>query len=115
MAEAVARKIAAMSGDGNELVEFAFRVFRDQTMPFEDRRWAFEWLAKYGAGLPTGKLEVGGTIKHEGVRANLEHYTFEELEEMERIRTAAQERARIAQATDANTPKVIDVPPPAAT
>lgn len=110
MAEAIARKIAAMSEDGLELVEFAFRVFRDATMPFEDRKWAMEWLAKYGAGLPTSKVEMSGSVAHEHrVRVNLEHYTDEELEAHERMRLAAQQRA-LAQAKDAN-PKVIDVVP----
>lgn len=109
MAEMVARRIAEMSADGDELVRFAFSVFRDATMPFEDRRWAFEWLAKYGAGLPQGKLEVNTNLTTTSVRVNLEHYTIEELDHMEAIRTKAAERARIEKATDANAPKVIDV------
>lgn len=105
MAEMVARKIAEMSGDGDELVEFAFRVWRDPTMPFEDRRWAFEWIAKYGAGLPTSKVEVSGHVSSTTVRVNLEHYTFEEMDHLEQIRRKAEERANIANA------KVIDVLP----
>jgi hypothetical protein len=115
MAEEMARKIAAMSDDGLEMIEFAFRVFRDPTMPFEDRRWAMEWLADRGAGRAMANVNVGGTVNHVATRVSLEHYTDEELEAHERMRLAAQERARIAQASDANTPKVIDVVPPSTT
>lgn len=105
MAEAMARKIAASCEDGNELVDFALRVFRDQTMPFEDRKWAFEWLADRGAGKAMAKLEVSGHITAGATRMNLEDYTFEELDEIEAIQRRAAERKRIEQA------KVIDVLP----
>jgi hypothetical protein len=101
LAEIIARRIAETTRDGDELVEFALRVFRDPTMPFEDRRWAMEWLADRGAGRAMAKLEVSGAVSHT-VRPNLEDYTFEELEEMERIEKRAAERKRIAGA------KVID-------
>jgi hypothetical protein len=115
MAEVIARRIAEMSVDGTELVEFAFRVFRDQTMPFEDRRWAFEWIAKYGAGLPQANLQISGSVAVGSTRMNLEDYTLEELDGIERIERAAAERKRIAKATDANAPKVIDVVPSSTT
>lgn len=106
MAEAMARKIADASGDGIELVEFAFRVFRDQTMPFEDRKWAFEWIADRGAGKAMAKLEVSGHITAGPSRMSLEDYTLEELDEIEAIQRRAQERKRLEQT------KVIDVPSP---
>jgi hypothetical protein len=109
MAEMIARRIAAESSDGNELVDFALRVFRDPTMPFEDRKWAFEWLADRGAGKAMANVTIGGNVTHEHVRVNLEHYTFEEMEQMEALRRKAEDRARLAKATDA---KVIDVLPP---
>lgn len=107
MAENIARKIAEATQDGCELVEFALRVFRDQTMPFEDRKWAHEYLTDRGAGKAMAKLEVASSHTHT-VRMNLTDYTFEELEEFERIQRRAEERKRIAQATDAN---VIEVKP----
>lgn len=110
MAESVAKRIAEMSKDGSELVDFAFRIFRDTQMPFEDRKWAFEWLAKYGAGLPQSKLEIGGSVSVTSAqRKSLADYTIEELDEMERIERAAEERRRISSAKNANAPKVIDV------
>lgn len=112
MAARIAARIAETTTDGNELVDFALRVFRDQTMPFEDRRWAMEWLADRGAGKAMATIEIGGHVSVGGPRMNLADYTLEELDEMEAIQRRATERKRIAQATDANVQKVIDVPPP---
>jgi hypothetical protein len=101
MAEAMSRKIAESTKDGDELVAFAERVWRDPTMPFDDRRWAFEWLADRLAGKAMAKIEVGGNVTHT-VRPNLEDYTFEEMDQIERINARALERKQLSTVIDAS-------------
>ncbi len=107
MAELIARQIAELSNDGEELVRFVWRVFMDPTMPFDDRRWALEWLADRGAGKAMAKVEVSGHVGVGEQRMNLEDLTFEEMDAWAQIQNKVNERKRLAQTTDA---QVIDVP-----
>jgi hypothetical protein len=104
MAENIARRVAETTIDGTELVDFALRVFRDPTMPFEDRRWAMEWLADRGAGKAHAVIDVQ-TTNTTTVRMDLTDYTFEELEAWEAMQRAAEARKQLQQT------KVIDVLP----
>lgn len=58
----VAKAIMAATRDGEELVEFALRVFRD-TDAADDQRWqALVWLADRGLGKPLQSLELAASV-----------------------------------------------------
>lgn len=103
MAAQVARRIAAETGDGEELMKWAFAVWRDPTETFENRRWAFEWLSDRGMGKPQSTVDITSHSTSISVSAHvdLSSATDEELAELENIQRRVLQR---------NVQKVIDVP-----
>lgn len=102
VAASIARQIAEATNDGSALVKFALAVWQDTNMSMDDRKWAFEWLADRAAGKAAATVDFN-TTHTQHVRVTMEHYTMEELDELERLQEKAKQRALAA------PKKVIDV------
>ena len=58
---AVARMIREATADGQELVDFALKVWRgqvDEMNTEKSRQWAHDWLSDRGLGKPLQDLDV---------------------------------------------------------
>jgi hypothetical protein len=63
MAKAMARRIAAETGDGEELVDAMLKLMRDPEAKLADRTAAVFWLAERGAGKAPAQVDVGVTVE----------------------------------------------------
>ncbi len=58
----IAKMIFEKTRNGAALVEWAMDIWTDPEAPFENRRWAFEWLADRCMGKPVAMNLIAGIV-----------------------------------------------------
>jgi hypothetical protein len=79
----LAARLAEKTGDGQDLIDFVYDVWKDKTLPMRERQWAFLWIAERLWGKAPDVIEMvhSGKVTHEVVDAGLDFtkYTADEM------------------------------------
>lgn len=85
--KAVAKLIMEETGDGEELVYWALKIWRDVKAPSEQRWQAFQWLSDRGLGKPVATLDLN--VGEQTVGRDLSALTDAQLEAIDAVFTEA--------------------------
>ncbi len=79
----LARKIKDETRNGDELVEFAVKVLRNETAETRDRLAALQWLSDRGFGKPLQSIELSADVAaHQAPQYDWSRLSIEERKEL---------------------------------